>query len=46
MCLEIDITYNNDSKQNLVGISPIDTDEIKRWLEENNLLEKTKLYKF
>lgn len=44
--VEIDITYNNDSKQNLVGISPIDTDEIKRWLEENDLLEKTKLYKF
>ena len=44
--IEIDITYNNNSKKELVGISPVDTNEIKRWLEENNLLDKAKLYKF
>ena len=43
---EIDITYNNNSKKELVGISPVDTNEIKRWLEENNLLDKAKLYEF
>lgn len=44
--IEIDITFNNNSKKYLVGISPVDTDEIKKWLEENNLCEKAKLYKF
>ena len=44
--IEIDITYNNNSKKELVGISPVDTNEIKRWLEENNLLDKAKLYEF
>ena len=44
--IEIDITYNNNSKKELVGISPVDTNEIKRWLEENNLLDKTTLYEF
>lgn len=32
--IEIDITYNDNSKKELVGISPVDTNEIKRWLEE------------
>lgn len=44
--IEIDITYNKNSKKELVGISPVDTNEIKRWLEENNLLDKAKLYEF
>lgn len=44
--IEIDIAYNNNSKKELVGISPVDTNEIKRWLEENNLLDKARLYEF
>lgn len=44
--IEIDITYNDNSKKEFVGISPVDTNEIKRWLEENNLLDKAKLYEF
>lgn len=44
--IEIDITYNDNSKKELVGISPVDTNEIKRWLEENNLLDKAELYEF
>lgn len=44
--IEIDITYNDNSKKELVGISPVDTNEIKRWLEENNLLDKARLYEF
>lgn len=44
--IEIDIIYNDNSKKELVGISPVDTNEIKRWLKENNLLDKAKLYEF
>ena len=44
--IEIDIIYNNNSKKELVGISPVNTDEIKRWLKNNNLTEKAKLYEF
>lgn len=44
--IEIDITYKDNSKKELVGISPVDTNEIKRWLEENNLLDKSRLYEF
>lgn len=44
--IEIDITYNDNSKKELVGISPVDTNEIKRWLKENNLLDKAELYEF
>lgn len=44
--IEIDIIYNNNAKKELVGISPVDTNEIKRWLEENNLLDKARLYEF
>ncbi len=44
--IEIDITFNNNSKKKLVGISPVQTDDIKKWLEENNLYDKAKLYKF
>lgn len=44
--IEIDITYNNNSQKELVGISPVDTEEIKRWLTENNLLDKARLYEY
>lgn len=44
--IEIDITYKDNSKKELLGISPVDTNEIKRWLEENNLLDKSRLYEF
>ncbi len=44
--IEIDITYNNNSKKELVAISPIDTNQIKEWLEGNNLLDKARLYEF
>lgn len=42
----IDIKFNNNSEKHLVGISPIDTNQIKKWLEENNLFSKAKLYEF
>lgn len=44
--IEIDISYNNGSKKELEGISPVDTTEIKRWLEENKLYNKAKMYQF
>ena len=44
--IEIDITFNNNSKKKLVGISPVDTTSIKSWLEENKLYEKAVLYDF
>lgn len=44
--IEIDITFNNNSKKHLVGISPVDTNQIKEWLESNKLYEKAKMYKF
>lgn len=44
--IEIDITFNNNSKKELVAISPIDTNQIKEWLEKNNLLDKARLYEF
>ncbi len=42
----IDIKFNNNSEKHLVGISPVDTDEVKRWLEKNKLYEKAKLYEY
>ena len=44
--IEIDITYNNNSKKELIAISPVDTNQIKEWLEKNNLLDKARLYEF
>ena len=44
--IEIDITYNDNSKKELVSISPVDTEQIKKWLETNNLTEKARLYEF
>lgn len=44
--IEIDITFNNNSKKCLVGISPVDTTQIQEWLKKDNLYEKAKMYKF
>ena len=44
--IEIDITYNNNSKKYLVGISPVDTEKIKEWLQKDELYKKAKLYEF
>ena len=44
--IEIDITFNNNSKKHLVGISPVDTTQIQEWLKKDNLYEKAKMYKF
>nr|DAG39839.1 MAG TPA: hypothetical protein [Caudoviricetes sp.] len=42
----IDIKFNNNSEKHLEGISPVDTNAIKKWLERDNLYEKAKLYEF
>lgn len=42
----IDIKFNNNSEKHLEGISPVDTNAIKKWLEKDNLYEKVKLYEF
>lgn len=42
----IDIKFNNNSEKHLVGISPVDINAIKEWLEKDNLYEKAKLYSF
>lgn len=44
--IEIDITFNNNSKKHLVGISPVDITQIQEWLKKDNLYEKAKMYKF
>lgn len=44
--IEIDITFNNNSIKRLVGISPVNTNQIKKWLETNNLYEKAIMYEF
>ena len=44
--IEIDITYQNNSKKELVAISPVDIEQIKKWLQTNNLIEKARLYEF
>lgn len=44
--IEIDITFNNNSKKHLLGISPVDTTQIQEWLKKDNLYEKAKMYKF
>ena len=44
--IEIDITFKNNSKKYLFGVSPVDTQAIKEWLEKDNLYEKAKLYQF
>ena len=42
----IDIKFNNNSEKHLEGISPVNTNTIKKWLERDNLYEKAKLYEF
>lgn len=44
--IEIDITYNDNSKKELVAISPVDTNQIIEWLKQNNLTDKARLYEF
>lgn len=44
--IEIDITFKNNSKKHLLGISPVQIQDIKKWLEKDNLYEKAKLYEF
>lgn len=44
--IEIDITFKNNAKKHLVGISPVDTTQIQEWLKKDNLYEKAKMYKF
>lgn len=42
----IDITFKNNTKKRLVGISPVDTAQIKEWLEKDMIYEKAKMYNF
>lgn len=44
--IEIDIIYKNKSKKELVGISPIDRQQIVQWLEDNKLYDKAIMYQF
>ena len=44
--IEIDITFNDNSIKKLVGISPVNTNQIQEWLEINNLCERAKMYEF
>lgn len=44
--IEIDITFKNNAKKHLVGISPVDTTQIQEWLKKDNLYEKAKMYRF
>lgn len=44
--IEIDITYKNKSIKKLVGISPVDTEQIKQWLKNNKLYDKAIMYQF
>ena len=44
--IEIDIMYKNKTKKELVGISPIDRQQIVQWLEDNKLYDKAIMYQF
>ena len=44
--IEIDITFKDNSIKRLVGISPVDTNQIQKWLKTDNLYEKTIMYEF
>ena len=44
--IEIDITFNNNTIKRLVGISPVDTKQIQKWLKTDNLYEKAIMYEF
>lgn len=42
----IDVSYNNGAENSVEIISPVPVDIVKDWLNKNNLLDKTVLYKF
>ena len=42
----IDVSYTNNKSKSIEILSPIPVDVIKDWLDKNNLLNKTILYKF
>lgn len=42
----IDIKYINAKEQNIEILSPVPVNIITEWLETNNLLEKSVMYKF
>jgi len=42
----IDVSYNNGAENSIEIISPVPVDIVKDWLNKNNLLDKTVLYKF
>lgn len=44
--IEIDIMYKNKTKKELVGISPIDRQQIVQWLENNKLYDKAIMFQF
>lgn len=44
--IEIDITFKDNSIKRLVGISPVDTKQIQKWLKTDNLYEKAIMYEF
>lgn len=44
--IEIDITYKNGTEENLIGYSPVDTNQIKSWLMRDSLFTRAKMYKF
>lgn len=44
--IEIDIIYKNKTKKELVGISPVDRQQIVKWLEDNKLYDKAIMYQF
>lgn len=44
--IEIDIIFNDNSIKRLVGIGPVNTNQIEEWLKTNNLYEKAIMYEF
>ena len=42
----INIKYTNSKEQNIEILSPVPVNIITEWLETNNLLEKSVMYKF
>ena len=44
--IEIDIIFNDNTIKRLEGISPVNTEQIQKWLKTNNLYEKAIMYEF
>lgn len=42
----LDITYLDDTTKTIEIVSPVPTDIISKWLDTNNLLDKTIMYEF